>query len=173
MPENEEVFEVVNPSGKVIGTARRSELHNNPRLIHRVVHILVFNAEGSLLLQKRSMKKDIAPGKWDTSVGGHINIGEKIHDAARREMKEELGIDHCDITHLYEYLYHGEREAELVNTFRCTHSGSARSNTEEIDEIRYWNIKEIEAASGSGIFSPHFEEEMAHYLKYRGLMNQS
>jgi isopentenyl-diphosphate delta-isomerase type 1 len=167
MPEQEEVFEVVDASGKVTGTARRSELHNNPGLIHRVVHVLVFNHAGSLLLQKRSMKKDIAPGKWDTSVGGHINIGEQIHDAARREMKEELGIDHCDINHLYHYLYRGLREAELVNTFSCTCSDGFRFNTDEIDEIQYWEMAKIEATLGSGIFSPHFEAEMAHYLRYR------
>ena len=166
MADQEEVFEVVDPSGKVVGTARRSELHKNPGLIHRVVHILVYNSSGALLLQKRSMNKDIAPGKWDTSVGGHINIGEDVCSAAQREMKEELGIEGYDLLYLYQYLYRGPREAELVNTFRCSVERGFSFNREEIDEIRYWDLQEIADALGSGIFSAHFEAEMSHYLQY-------
>ena len=162
----EEVFEVVDPSGKVVGTARRSELHNKPGLIHRVVHVLVFSRSGALLLQKRSMNKDIAPGKWDTSVGGHINIGEDIRNAAQREMEEELGIENCDLIHLYQYLHRGPRETELVNTFRCIYHGDFSFNREEIDEIQYWNMGKIEEALGSGVFSEHFEDELAHYLRH-------
>jgi hypothetical protein len=61
------------------------------------------------------------------------------------------------MTHLYEYLYHGEREAELVNTFSCTCDGGFKFNVEEIDEIRYWDMERIKDALGSGIFSDHFE----------------
>ena len=84
--EGSEKLEIVDNDGNVIGLAERSELHRNPGLIHRVVHVLVFNNSGELLLQKRSLKKDIAPGKWDTSVGGHVNPGEDVFAAARREM---------------------------------------------------------------------------------------
>src|ERR1700690_2049992 len=91
-----EILEIVDKYGTIIGHAERDVLHRNPSLIHRVVHVLVFNNDGGLLLQKRSMTKDIAPGAWDTSVGGHIDPGEDIWDAARREMSEELGIADID-----------------------------------------------------------------------------
>jgi len=58
---------------------------------------MVFNKQGDLLLQKRSMSKDIGPGKWDTSVGGHVNPGEDVYSAAVREMDEELGIVLSDL----------------------------------------------------------------------------
>jgi isopentenyldiphosphate isomerase len=96
-----ELLEIVDENGAVIGTAKRSDLHGNPSLIHRVIHILVFDKKGRLLLQKRSLQKDIAPGKWDTSVGGHVNPGEDILSAANREMEEELGVEKCALEYLY------------------------------------------------------------------------
>ena len=64
----EEYLEVVDEKGRIITSLPRSEIHGNPSLMHKVVHVLVFNDKGELLLQKRSMNKDVAPGKWDTSV---------------------------------------------------------------------------------------------------------
>src|ERR1700686_4931160 len=87
----EEMIEIVDTEGSTIGIRRRSEVHGNPSLLHKVVHVLVFNDAGNLLLQKRSMNKDVAPGKWDTSVGGHVSPSEDLKTAALREMKEELG----------------------------------------------------------------------------------
>jgi isopentenyldiphosphate isomerase len=165
--EHEEILEVIDISGRVIGTARRSALHRDPSLIHRVVHVLVFDRKRNLLLQKRSMNKDVAPGMWDTSVGGHVNIGEDIRSAAFREMKEELGIEGCDVTHLYHYLFTNHREAELVNTFSCVYSGDILFNGEEIDEVRYWDMRSIREQVGSGVFSNHFEKEFLEYLQYR------
>ena len=81
-----ELFEIVDDNDLVIGTAPRRECHGNPALVHRAAHVLVFNRAGQLLLQKRSASKDIQPGKWDTSVGGHLDPGENYLTAAVREM---------------------------------------------------------------------------------------
>jgi len=63
-----EWFEVVDETGTVIGCARRAICHRTPALPHRVVHVMVMDAAGRFLLQKRSMRKDIQPGKWDTGL---------------------------------------------------------------------------------------------------------
>ena len=101
--DTEEIFWVVDEADKVIGTATRRECHGNPRLIHRVAHVLVFTSSGDLWLQKRSLAKDIQPGKWDTSVGGHLKPGEDYQAAAYRELAEELGICGVELTFLYKY----------------------------------------------------------------------
>jgi len=165
MSSVEEIFEVLDTEGRVVGLASRSELHSNPSLTHRVVHIMVFNTKKDLLLQKRSMNKDIAPGKWDTSVGGHVNPGEDVHDAAVREMKEELGIAASDLQFLYSYLFRNHRESEQVSTFSCVCDEEIHFNTEEIDEVRFWHTNTIKEQRGKGIFSSHFEQEFTHYLQ--------
>lgn len=165
MSSVEEIFEVLNTAGQVIGLATRSEVHSDPSLIHRVVHVMVFNKQGNLLLQKRSMNKDIAPGRWDTSVGGHVKPGEVVHEAAVREMTEELGITTSDLQFLYSYLFRNHRESELVSTFSCVCEGDIQFNSEEIDEVRFWHMKSIKEQIGTGIFSSHFEQEFSHYVR--------
>lgn len=166
MSEPEELLEVVNESGEVVGLAPRSSVHGNPSLIHRVVHVLVLAPTGELLLQKRSLAKDVAPGRWDTSVGGHVGVGEELTFSARREMEEELGIIGCDLEYLYSYMHTNQLETELVTTYRCTYSGDIVFNRDEIDEVRYWSLDEIKEAMGRGILSDNFEHEFRLYLSH-------
>ena len=168
MMQQEESFEIVAPNGKIVGIARRSELHRNPSLVHRVVHVLVFNLQGLLLLQKRSRNKDTAPGKWDTSVGGHVNIGEDIRSAALRELREELGIEGCTLLFLYDYLFSNQQETELVSTFSCVHSGPFLFSREEIDDVRFWRIEDIGVQLDNDKFSDQFREEFTRYRKFCG-----
>jgi len=163
----EEELEIVDEAGHVIGRALRSECHGNPALIHRTAHILVFNTKGELFLQKRSEKKDIQPGKWDTSVGGHLDVGETYEEAALREMAEELGIRDAPLTPLYEYSMRNKLESENVRTYLCTYDGPIAPDPKEISEARFWTLDEIEHGLGSGIFTPNFEEEFGRYKAWR------
>jgi len=168
----EEHLEVVNEHGEVVGIARRSAIHGDPSLMHRVVHVLVFNANDELLLQKRSLNKDVAPGKWDTSVGGHVGVGETLLCSAGREMEEELGITGCEMEYLYSYVHSNLYETELVTTYRCVYEGLITAiafNREEIDEIRFWGIDAIRHAMGKQILSDHFEDEYRKYLGHTPL----
>ena len=167
MNEQEELLEVVTESGEVISSLPRSEVHGNPSLIHRVVHALVFNSGGGLFLQKRSMNKDVAAGKWDTSVGGHVNAGETIDEALKREMEEELGITKCNPGFLYTNIHSNEYETELVYTYSCTHDGAIDFQEDEIDEVRPWSMDEIRSNIGNGILSDNFEHEIETYLRYK------
>jgi isopentenyldiphosphate isomerase len=166
MMENEELLDVVNERGEIIDTLPRADIHGNPALMHMVVHVLVFNRAGEMLLQKRSMNKDVAPGRWDTSVGGHVNAGEAISDAVIREMEEELGITACDTEFLYTYVHSNPYETELVYTYKCVHNGGIEFQQDEIDEVRPWNLDEIKQNIGRGILSDNFEHEIETYLDY-------
>ena len=89
---SQEMFPVVDEEGNILSAATRGECHGGSMLLHPVVHLHVFNSEGQLYLQKRPDWKDIQPGKWDTAVGGHVDLDESIQQALRREVQEELGI---------------------------------------------------------------------------------
>ncbi|MEW6068580.1 MAG: NUDIX domain-containing protein [Nitrospirota bacterium] len=164
--EFEENLDIVNEKGEVIGHAPRSVIHGNPSLMHRVIHVLVFNKDGKLLLQKRSQNKDVAPGRWDTSVGGHVEMGEDIHISCKREMHEELGIANCEPEYLYSYIHSNPYETELVHTYRCTYEYPISFDNYEIDEIRFWSFDEIKEAMGKNILSDNFENEFRTYLSY-------
>ena len=91
MSVSQELLDVVDENDQVIAVKTRGEIHAEG-LMHRAVHILVFNSKGELFLQKRSLQKDEQPGKWDSSAAGHVDSGEDYLDCARREIAEELGI---------------------------------------------------------------------------------
>ena len=88
---SEEIFDVVNERDEVIGQNTRREVHARG-LWHRAVHVLVFNARGEVFLQKRSLIKDMAAGKWDSSASGHLDTGEAYDACAVREVREEIGL---------------------------------------------------------------------------------
>lgn len=88
----QEYLPICDEEGRTVGQASREVIHAQG-LLHRAVHVLVFNPRGELFLQRRGPHKDSWPGVWDTSVGGHVGLSESDDQAAWRELQEELGID--------------------------------------------------------------------------------
>ncbi len=91
-PQSEEILPIVDENDIEVGSASRAEIHRKAWR-HRAVHIVVLSAEGEVLLQRRSLLKDTYPGYWDISVGGHVGVHESYEEAARRELREELGVE--------------------------------------------------------------------------------
>lgn len=149
---------IVDESGNVIGSATRGECHSGAKLLHPVVHLHVFDAEGRLFLQKRPIWKDIQPGKWDTAVGGHVDFEESVLDALLREAREELSIQSFSPIFLKRYIFESDREKELINAY-STVIDAPIIPTEELDGGRFWTPKEIEGSIGKKIFTPNFESE--------------
>jgi isopentenyldiphosphate isomerase len=166
MTTPEEQFELVDTRGDVVGLAPRRLCHGNPALRHRAVHVLVFDGLGRLFLQKRSARKDTAPGLWDTSVGGHMQPGEQPEEAAGREFQEELGVPPGTLTPAYRYEWSTAYETELIIAFATRHEGPFFLQVEEIDEGRFWTTDEISAHLGRGLFTPQFEQEYPRMLTW-------
>jgi len=163
-----EILDIVDEEDRVIAQAPRSEIHGNPALLHRVVHVLVFDCRGRLFLQKRADDRPVQPGKWDTSMGGHVDAGENPEDAARRELFEELGIPSTvHLSFLHKYRHSNEYESELVSTWMTQWDGKIQVQKSEISEGRFWDLEEIDLLKATpenpGPFTPNFLDELRRW----------
>ena len=170
--DSDEWLDLVDAHGRVVGQAPRAMCHRDPARRHRAVHVIVQRSNGSLVLQKRSMAKDIQPGRWDTSVGGHVDRGEAVEHAAHRELAEELGIHDATLAFLYQYEWSSPRETELVTTYHLTYDGPVVPHPDEIDGVRDWAPEQIASAVGTGTFTPNFETEFSRFSRHVGVGNR-
>lgn len=165
MPESEEtyqeIFPVVSEDGTVLGRATREYCHGGSRLLHPVVHLHLLDRSECIYLQKRSMKKDIQPGKWDTAVGGHVMYGESILEALYRESYEELALTDYNPVYLGTYSYDTGRDLELVNIFAAIGHFNVMPDHDEVDEGRWLSIPQIEKMAAKGQLTPNFKSEFA------------
>ncbi|MDR1644467.1 MAG: NUDIX domain-containing protein [Tannerellaceae bacterium] len=160
----EEWFPLVDEAGHVTGKATRRECHGGSRMLHPVVHLHVFNEVGELYLQRRPAHKDVQPGKWDTSVGGHVGWGEVVEDALRREAWEELGMTGFRPEFIGRYVFESAVERELVYSYRTVYGGLIVPDAYELDGGRFWIAGEIRSGIGKNIFTPNFETEFHRFL---------
>jgi len=163
---SEEIFDVVNERDEVIDRKPRSEVHRLG-LLHRAVHVLVFNARGETFLQKRSMTKDREPGKWDSSTSGHVDSGEDYDACALRELREEIGLDMKPgavatgasplLQKLFKIAACVETDAEFVWVYRCQAEGPFQLHPDEIecggwfapDKVSRWIAEKPEDFAGA------------------------
>ncbi len=158
------LIQVSDDDERVLGPVARGLVHGNPSIIHRAVHVVVLNDQGLMLLQKRAATKDIEPGKWDTSVGGHVGFGQSYEEAALREAQEELGVRLENLKDLYLLKIRDAVESENIRSYFCRHSGPFHPDPAEVESVRFWTRAEIEAALGTGTFTPNFEAEYAAFM---------
>jgi isopentenyl-diphosphate delta-isomerase type 1 len=129
---SEDIFDIVNEHDEVIGRKPRSEVHARG-LLHRAVHVLVFNSRGEIFLQKRSRLKDRQPGVWDSSCSGHVDSGEIYDETAVRELQEEIGLRiNSPPQKLFKIDACAETDAEFVWIYRCESEGPFQLHPDEI-----------------------------------------
>lgn len=139
-----EILDVIDPDDQVIGQASEKDIYEK-RLSHRIVHVMVVNTKGELLLQKRSMRKAYMPGAWVTSAGGHALTGETYEEAALREMEEEIGVV-CSLTFKgKEWFDCDDRPGlkKIVALFEAHHEGPFRISEREVEQVTFFSLGEI------------------------------
>ncbi|WP_442497618.1 NUDIX hydrolase [Methylobacter sp. sgz302048] len=160
-----ELLPVVDENDCVIDTLPRHYVHARS-LRHRAVHILVFNDQNQLFLQKRSLLKDLNAGLWDTSAAGHVDAGEDYDSCALRETEEELGIKAGDgLEPLFKLPATAAIGMEFIQVYRCRHNGPFTLAPEEIEAGDWFSEQDLSAriAADDQTLTETFKTIWRHY----------
>ncbi len=161
LPQNgQEVFDVVDENDQVVGSQARELVHVN-NLRHRAVHMVIFNAAGEILLQKRSIWKDRNPGLWDSAAAGHVDSGETYAAAAERELREEIGVS-CPLVPMGKLPCSEATGWEFIEVFRGEHEGPFVLAPLEIETAAFFPLAQVRGwlERSPEEFSPVFREVM-------------
>ncbi len=137
----EEILPVVDANDIEISSAPRSEVHRRAWR-HRAVHIIVSNSQGQILLQRRSLLKETYPGYWDVSVGGHVSVAETYEEAARREFREELGVD-APLDFVTKLNASPLTNWEFIEIYETRHDGPFAPPPEEITDLLWMRPDDV------------------------------
>lgn len=141
----EEQVVLVDEQGKELGLMGKTEAHQKG-VLHEAISVIIFNKEGKMLIQQRAFTKYHWAGIWSNTCCSHPRSGESFEDAAKRRLKEELGI----VTPLkkeFSFIYKakdeksGLTEHEFDWVFTGTYDGAFEFNPDEINAVK-WVTKE-------------------------------
>ncbi len=88
----DDLVDVVDADDRVIGRATRREVRSG-NLLHRACYIVVLDESDRVFVHLRTPTKDVFPSHFDTVVGGVLELGESYEEGARREVREEIGVE--------------------------------------------------------------------------------
>lgn len=142
MDNPDEIFIVVDKNDKVKGYRTRYDCHHDKQLIHRAIGIMIFNKKGQILLQKRSKNTDLNSSLYTLSASGHVNKRESYLKAAKRELKEELGIQ-IPLKKRLKFLLEIPQETEMDYLFTGEYEGPFYPNSQEVEMVKFANLKEL------------------------------
>lgn len=144
------LIQIVDKDDKPVGAATKKEAQQQS-LIHRIVHVIIENDEGLLLLQRRSLVTEYMPGRWDVSVGGHIDAGEDYLQAAEREMLEEVGLSGIELKEIGYFHKYRKVEWRHLNRFYKIFKATVPADThfqldtEEVMEVKWFTVTEAKS----------------------------
>ncbi len=140
-PANE-IVAIVDEHNHVIGSAPQREMRAR-RLPHRSTYIFVFNSQGELFVQKRTMTKDIYPGYYDPCTGGVVLHGESYELSAIRELEEEVGIRDVSLTWHFNVYFENDHVRVWGGVFSCVYDGAMVLQAEEVESGEFLPIETI------------------------------
>ncbi|MFA5107726.1 MAG: NUDIX domain-containing protein [Patescibacteria group bacterium] len=146
-----ELIDIVNDHNAVIGRISKDQLYDGPNN-HRIVHVLIFNNKGDVALQLRSRTVAFLPSHWTTVVGGHVQAGETVEQAAKREMVEEIGVA-VPFKKLFEIIYVPPQRPDMkkfLTIFKATHNGPFTPNPEDVERVEFFSPNKIKQKIARG-----------------------
>jgi isopentenyl-diphosphate Delta-isomerase len=143
---HEERVVLVDTADNEVGTAPKLQAHRTGDL-HRAISVFVFDAVGRMLLQRRAEGKYHSGGLWSNTCCSHPRPGEPVAAAARRRLREEMGMD-CELEPAFTFVYRadldgGLTEHELDHVFVGTTDDSPEPDPDEVSGWRWAEPAEI------------------------------
>jgi isopentenyl-diphosphate delta-isomerase type 1 len=148
-----EFLDIVNENDEVIGNASKNEIYEK-KLLHRIVHVFVFNDKDQMALQLQSIHKKFCPHHWCTAAAGHVRSGESSEQAALRELEEEIGI-HARLTFKYKDFYEYKNSGQsglrkILISFKTVFNGPFKINQKEVEKIQFFDLGQIQRMIDNG-----------------------
>lgn len=159
----DELVDVVDDGGNVVRVVTRREMRAG-RLPHRCVYLLVLNSRGDLFVHLRTPTKDVYPSHWDVACGGVLAAGEAFDDAARREGREELGVELAPEP-LFPFRYDDGQTVLHAMVYRVVHDGPFTLQPEEIVRGEFVPVSEAGARAARDPFCPDGLAVLTEYLR--------
>lgn len=168
---DDDVVVLVDSGDVALGVAPKIEVHREGRL-HRAVSVVLFDHAGRLLLQRRAEGKYHSGGQWSNTCCGHPRPGESVAEAARRRLRDELGIDGCELTVVADFIYYAELaqgliEHELDHVLLGRWAGEIRPDPAEVSATRWLDRESLlrELFESPGRFTPWTRSVVYHALR--------
>lgn len=137
--DKEDFLEIVDDEDKVVGIGYWEDVFEN--YTFRSSNVLVFNDKGELFVHQRSNNIPYG-GKWDVKVGGCLRIGESYEQGARREVKEEIGVDLETLEFLFKFQFRNGHSSNRA-VYKTVHNGPFKLDEHEITQGRFMKFEEI------------------------------
>jgi isopentenyl-diphosphate Delta-isomerase len=141
----------------------KAQCHDGRGILHRAFSLLIFNAEGDLLLQQRAAGKRLWPLYWSNSCCSHPRRFETMETAIHRRLYEELGL-RCPLEFLFKFQYQAQWDAtgaenELCSVYIGHAGGPIQADPAEIAGLRWVSPQQLQgemAQRRAGHFTPWF-----------------
>jgi isopentenyl-diphosphate delta-isomerase len=150
---------LVDANDNAIGTMEKMEAHEKG-LLHRAFSVLIFNSNGELLIQKRASTKYHSGGLWTNTCCSHPTPQESIEQAAKRRLKEEMGIE-AEPAFTYKFIYKTDLDKNLIeyevdHVLTAQFDGEPKVNENEVEDWKYVSLKELQRDAQN---NPHLYTE--------------
>jgi isopentenyldiphosphate isomerase len=164
MLNKEEIVAIVDESNTIVGAAPRFKMRAKS-LPHRATYILVFNSNGELYVQKRTMAKDVYPGYYDVATGGVVLADESYLMSAERELAEEMGIQDVALTRLFDFYHQDAYNRIWGRAYSCVYDGEIVLEEEEVESGGFYSVAKVLQLSLHKPYTPDGLYVLNRYLK--------
>ena len=158
------LIDIVDDNDNVTGQATWEEMHEKS-LLHRSANVFIFNSKGEIFLHRRNRSLPLYPGMYDVKAGGIVQAGESYEEAARRELKEDLGIEGAKLEYLFSLKFRSPHDNNNRKVFRCVYDGEIRLQEEEIESGRFVTVIEARKMMAEGKLSPSAVKVFGEFLR--------